>query len=69
VYSDSFSREFLAPAAKEKGVRMPQSQSGPKIAKYLDTRSSVRSSFERLSGAVRNFVRNGKERLFCQISD
>ena len=25
--------------------------------------------FERLRGSVRNFVSNGKERVFCEISD
>jgi hypothetical protein len=69
VYSGSFSGESLGPAPKEKGDTNDAKTTRTKDRKRFKQTFIGSLLFERLSGAVRNFVRNGKERLFCEISD
>ena len=69
VYSDSVSGEFLGPAPKEKGDTNDTQTTRTKDRKRFKQTFIGSLLFERLSGAVRNFVSNGKERVFCEICD
>src|SRR4029077_16087561 len=69
VYCHLSSGELWGPAAKEKGDGKDTRIITTKDRHSLENIFISLLLFERLRGAACSFVNDGKERVFCQISD